>query len=103
MQGAAIKAMHEMHQIIHEGLDDVLEHILKSEPGHEPRINTTLHHKTNGTEGKPAAMYFQKELQVGCFYAMRSGLGIQIWLRMFVCLLCEQCGLRHTHLPFFRH
>ena len=43
--------MKEMHQIVHEGLEDVLDHLIEAESSPDPRQNTSLHHKTNGIEG----------------------------------------------------
>ena len=54
MQGAALKAMKEMHQIVHEGLDDVLDQIFEAVSQSKPEKtikNTTEHHTTTGIRG----------------------------------------------------
>jgi hypothetical protein len=56
LQGVAVKAMKEMHQIVHEGLEDVAEFLLAEiEPGTSreltQRLNRTLHHTAKGIEG----------------------------------------------------
>jgi hypothetical protein len=45
--------MKEMHQIVHEGLEDVLDYLFESSSSSSSDLkeNTTLHHKTNGVEG----------------------------------------------------
>jgi len=63
-KGVAVKAIKEMHQIIHEGLEDVLDNLLASESSFETQLNTTLHHKTNGLEGKEKKVKIQNLLRI---------------------------------------
>ena len=47
--------MKEMHQIVHEGLEDVLDQLFEADrgPRQENRVkNKTVHHTSNGVEGK---------------------------------------------------